>query len=37
MITTITGVANATGFGELTFKADRAYDVYALQGYNKDG
>ncbi|GAI33304.1 unnamed protein product, partial [marine sediment metagenome] len=37
MITVIKGVANAIGQGQLAFKADRAYDVYALEGYNKDG
>ncbi|GAH92962.1 unnamed protein product [marine sediment metagenome] len=37
MITVIKGVANAIGQGQLAFKADRSYDVYALEGYNKDG
>ncbi|GAI52368.1 unnamed protein product [marine sediment metagenome] len=37
MITVINGVADANGRGQLSFKADRAYDVYALEGYNKAG
>ena len=37
MITIILGMADANGKGQLSFKADRSYDVYALEGYNKDG
>ncbi|GAH92559.1 unnamed protein product, partial [marine sediment metagenome] len=37
MITVVEGVANANGQAQLVFKADRAYDVYAMEGFNKDG
>jgi len=37
MITVINGLADANGQGQLSFKADRTYDVYALEGYNKSG
>ncbi|GAH92545.1 unnamed protein product [marine sediment metagenome] len=37
MITVINGIANTFGRGRLSFKADRAYDVYALEGHSEDG